>query len=226
MLMVRARGDGGCEINVLFVCGIEMVPLGKQRRRLLVVDEGEPPLFGARGWVPDKGSRTVFGECAGSCNKCLVVASQLRLTSRRDTSQQRLGQGAIQRSRGRSGAKTRWSVGRVVCWFSPKKTLRGTRWKAASYISQMVNRWRLVEMCRADGSLPSCDKNARQCGGGVHGEGLAGLAVENGAAWGVGTGSRWLLILASAPAPLQICKCTEYTKVMYVVETGWSSIWR
>jgi len=38
-------------------------------------------------------------------------------------------------------------------------------------------------------------------------EGVAGLAVENGAAWGVGTGSWWLLILASAPATLQICKC-------------------
>jgi hypothetical protein len=159
--------------------------------------------------VPDKGNGTVFGECAGSCNKCLVVASQLRLTSRRDTSQQRLGQGARRRSRGRSGAKN--TLVRRACraLVQPEENLRKSRRKGCLvYIANGESRAASRDVSQLWKSRVTKTRgNAEEgiCGGGV-----AGLAVENGAAWGVG--NWWLAAPAFSccnPANT-LCKCVLF----------------
>lgn len=75
----------------------------------------------------------------GFPHKCLVVASQLRLTSSRDTSQQVLGLHARQRSRAQFEAKNT-QVGRAVTRPGRRRGWPRPGQQAASNISQMLNR--------------------------------------------------------------------------------------
>jgi hypothetical protein len=113
--------------------------------------------------VPDKGSLIVLVDGRDPAHKSLVVASQLRLTSRRATSQQVLGRlhaaQAKQRSRAADlGRKINNTlVGRAVVRPGRRKNgrLRGSRQKAALNISQMLNRRTSMRS-----GASQCDKNA------------------------------------------------------------------
>jgi hypothetical protein len=191
--------------KLMFYCRCDEDGIGDARTRLLLgVDEGEPPLlFGAGGWVPDKGRRpfSVNAQDHAQQVPCRGFAAPSDQSPRHKSAKAWPG-----RKTAVKGADLRRKhVGRVcrVLVQAEENMLRCLRWNDGSYISQMVSRRRVAEIYRGGRSLVQRDKTARQCRG--RGSRRGCCRVTGRKRRGVGGGSQCPVVLAaSAPATLRI----------------------